>query len=273
MQPSEAVSASLLSAGGAGPGADGEVASAIPQNVSFPQSVRESVLRGTENVERAMSKPLGAIARIFEQLEETANDLTGQQQQQGSPSSPSSGSMRVPPAPYPPTPGAQGHPGADGYVGPPARPGVTKRRSYHGGPGLSPPHRPPLLPLPSSTGSLQHAAPPPDWAMYAAPETSDAAVLEEIDRQHEEARQAQLGTLESIFPDAEREVLEMVSRTIHSLGRNRRQHADLHFSGALTGSLEQLGRHGQDDRFYARDGVGALAFACLLALYALLVSK
>ncbi|GAA5861699.1 hypothetical protein JCM3774_002675 [Rhodotorula dairenensis] len=206
LQPTEAGSASLLSAsGGVGrSGQEGDVASAIPQNVSFPQSVKDSLLRGTENVERAMSKPLGALARIFEQLEETANEITGQSTP--APTSPTSRSLRIPPAPFPPTPGVEDAP--DGYPGAQSRPSMSKRRSHHqaGGP-LS---RPPLLPLPSSTGSLQHAGPPPDPAMYAAPETSDDAVLEEIDRQHEEARQAQLETLQSIFPEAEREVIEMV---------------------------------------------------------------
>ncbi|KWU41357.1 hypothetical protein RHOSPDRAFT_23182 [Rhodotorula sp. JG-1b] len=149
------------------------VAAALPPNASFPQSVKDSLLRGTENVERAMSKPLGALARIFEQLEETANELTGQ----SGPTSPTSRSFRVPPAPFPPTPGvAEGPPNA--------YPGLQSRPSRPG--------------------------PPPDLAMYAAPDTSDDAVLQEIDRQHEEARQAQLETLQSIFPDAEREVIEMV---------------------------------------------------------------
>lgn len=197
------------SAGSAQGGQEGDVAAAIPPNASFPQSVKDSLLRGTENVERAMSKPLGALARIFEQLEETANELTGQ----SGPTSPTSRSFRLPPAPFPPTPGvAEGSP--DAYPGLQSRPSVSKRRSYHQHPqqpgGGGPPSRPPLLPLPSSTGSLQRPGPPPDLAMYAAPDTSDDAVLQEIDRQHEEARQAQLETLQSIFPDAEREVIEMV---------------------------------------------------------------
>lgn len=209
LQPTEGGSASLLtaSAGSAQSGQEGEVAAAISPNASFPQSVKDSLLRGTENVERAMSKPLGALARIFEQLEETANELTGQ----SGPTSPTSRSFRVPPAPFPPTPGVEGSP--DAYPGLQSRPSVSKRRSYHHyqpGGGGGPPSRPPLLPLPSSTGSLQRPGPPPDLAMYAAPDTSDDAVLQEIDRQHEEARQAQLETLQSIFPDAEREVIEMV---------------------------------------------------------------
>jgi hypothetical protein len=160
--------------------------------------MKQSLIRGTDSVERAMSKPLGALARVFAQLEETANELTGQTPP------PTPGLARAPPpAPSPPTPSIE-HPNA-GYPGS-ARPHPSKRRSYHA--SMS---RPPLPPLPPSSGSLQTAAPPPDLAMYAAPDVSDDAVLREIDRQHEEARIAQLETLQNIFPDVEREVLEMVS--------------------------------------------------------------
>ncbi|BGP32017.1 hypothetical protein JCM10296v2_003796 [Rhodotorula toruloides] len=192
IQPSEAASASLLA-----PTGEGGVAPATPQNLSFPETMKQSLIRGTDSVERAMSKPLGALARVFAQLEETANELTGQ-----TPPPPTPGIVRAPPAPLPPTPSIE-HPHA-GYPGS-ARPHPSKRRSYHA--SLS---RPPLPPLPPSSGSLQTAAPPPDLSMYAAPDVSDDVVLREIDRQHEEARMAQLETLQSIFPDAEREVLEMV---------------------------------------------------------------
>lgn len=192
IQPSEAASASLLA-----PTGEGGVAPATPQNLSFPETMKQSLIRGTDSVERAMSKPLGALARVFAQLEETANELTGQTPP------PTPGIVRAPPAPLPPTPSVE-HPQA-GYPGS-QRPHPSKRRSYHA--SLS---RPPLPPLPPSSGSLQTAAPPPDLSMYAAPDVSDDVVLREIDRQHEEARMAQLETLQSIFPEAEREVLEMVS--------------------------------------------------------------
>ncbi|GAA5896992.1 hypothetical protein JCM8208_006133 [Rhodotorula glutinis] len=199
IQPSEAASASLLA-----PAGEGGVAPATPsaQDLSFPESMKASLLRGTDSVERAMSKPLGALARVFEQLEQTANELTGQ----GHAAPP-----QVPPAPFPPLPGA-------------ARPGVSKRRSYYGGGGAGGgagpggPRRPELPALPPSSGSLRAGqvddegaeGQGPDLRMYAPEEETDEAVLREIDRQHEEARLAALETLQGIFPDVENEVLEMV---------------------------------------------------------------
>ncbi|GJN89339.1 hypothetical protein Rhopal_002319-T1 [Rhodotorula paludigena] len=203
IQPSEAASASLLAAGG-----EGGVRPATPQDLTFPETMKQSFLRGTDSVERAMSKPLGALARIFEQLEETAAEFRGDaaqqhQQQQLLP--------HVPPAPLPPTPGAPAHS---------ARPGVSKRRSYHAslhgppapgsGGGYPGQHRPGLPPLPPSSGSLQHGVPEPDPALYAPADETDEAVLAEIDRQHEEARMAALETLRGVFPNVEDEVLEMV---------------------------------------------------------------
>ena len=153
-----------------------------------------------------MSKPLGALARVFEQLEQTANEFTGQ----GSAAAP----PQVPPAPFPPTPGA-------------ARPGVSKRRSYYGGGGGGPggPHRPELPALPPSSGSLRAGrqddegdeSQGPDLRMYAPEEETDEAVLREIDRQHEQARLAALETLQGIFPDVENEVLEMVRPSVPPL--------------------------------------------------------
>ncbi|GAA6056714.1 hypothetical protein JCM3770_006481 [Rhodotorula araucariae] len=187
LAPAEAASASLLPHGGEGGVAP---ATPTPRDLSFPESMKASLLRGTDSVERAMSKPLGALARVFEQLEQTANDLTGQ--------SPAS---TPPPAPLPPT------------LVPGPRPGVSKRRSYHAGAGGAP-RRPDLPPLPPSSGSLSLGIPRddegPDPAMYAPDEETDEAVLREIDRQHEEARQATLETLQGIFPGVEGEVLEMV---------------------------------------------------------------
>ncbi|BGP39974.1 hypothetical protein JCM10450v2_003954 [Rhodotorula kratochvilovae] len=189
----EAASASLLPHSGEGGVAP---ATPTPRDLSFPASMKASLLRGTDSVERAMSKPLGALARVFEQLESTANELTGQTTPPAVPE----------PAPLPPTPSLT--------PGPVARPGVSKRRSYHhGGAGVIP-RRPELPPLPPSSGSLSRGVPPheegPDPMMYAPEEETDEAVLREIDRQHEEARQAALETLVGIFPGVENEVLEMV---------------------------------------------------------------
>ncbi|GAA5978784.1 hypothetical protein JCM11641_006175 [Rhodosporidiobolus odoratus] len=187
----EAASASLVSSGDdSGPG--------TPTNLSFPESTRQMLLRGTDSVEKAMSKPLGALAKIFDQLEQTANEITGQQYS-SSPRSPG-----MPPAPLPPSPTP-----SLGLSGTPTtRPSHHKRRSYLAAPN---PVRHGLPPLPPSTGSLHLRSPPsPDPAMYVAEDVGDEDVMREIDRQHEEQRMAALGTLESVFPVMEREVLEMV---------------------------------------------------------------
>lgn len=217
IQPSEAASASLLA-----PTGEGGVAPATPsaQDLSFPESMKASLLRGTDSVERAMSKPLGALARVFEQLEQTANEFTGQ----GSAAAP----PQVPPAPFPPTPGA-------------ARPGVSKRRSYYGGGGGGPggPHRPELPALPPSSGSLRAGRQDdegdegqgPDLRMYAPEEETDEAVLREIDRQHEQARLAALETLQGIFPDVENEVLEMVRPSFSSFFLRAPSFAELTLDG------------------------------------------
>ncbi|GAA6021439.1 hypothetical protein JCM10207_004734 [Rhodosporidiobolus poonsookiae] len=175
-------------------------------STSFPESTKQFLLRGTDSVEKAMSKPLGALAKIFEQFEATANEITGQQPyghghaQQLSPGS-------IPPAPLPPspTPSLGFGPSAPGQAG--QRPSAHKRRSYLAASTA----RPPLPPLPPSSGSLHLRSPPaPDPAMYAAEDAGDDEVLKEIDRQHEAQRMAALGTLQSVFPAVEREVLEMV---------------------------------------------------------------
>ncbi|GAA5860529.1 hypothetical protein JCM1840_000287 [Sporobolomyces johnsonii] len=194
--PDETSSASLLPSSSVAEGS-------VPPNLSFPSSTKALLLRGTDSVERAMSKPIGALARIFEQLEVTANELTGQ----------------TPPP-------AQQVPGGGG-----GRPSAVKRRSYVAGyPQTSPtPSLSPFGPSSSSAGSSfspnLSAPPSPDPALYAPPTISDASVTVEIDRQHEAQRQAALETLESVFPDVEHEVLEMVllsnggdvGRTVESL--------------------------------------------------------
>ncbi|GAA5824269.1 hypothetical protein JCM11251_001588 [Rhodosporidiobolus azoricus] len=176
---------------------------------TFPETTKQFLLRGTDSVEKAMSKPLGALAKIFEQLEQTANEITGQPQQQG-------GQPRylgyqippggIPPAPLPPSPTASPGFGPPGTPQPyPQRPNAQKRRSYLA------PVRPGLPPLPPSTGSLHLRSPPaPDPALYVSEEVADEDVLREIDRQHEEQRMASIETLQSVFPAVEREVLEMV---------------------------------------------------------------
>ncbi|GAA6027228.1 hypothetical protein JCM8097_002504 [Rhodosporidiobolus ruineniae] len=165
--------------------------------ISFPESTKQLLLRGTDSVEKAMSKPLGALAKIFEQLEQTANEITGQ---------------TPPPAPLPPSPapslGLQA--GAPPPPPPPhsARPAAHKRRSYLAAPT---PVRPGLPPLPPSTGSLHLRQPPsPDPGLYAADDVGDEDVMREIDRREEEQRRVKIGTLESVFPGVEKEVLEMV---------------------------------------------------------------
>ncbi|GAA5851269.1 hypothetical protein JCM8547_004190 [Rhodosporidiobolus lusitaniae] len=182
-----------------------------PSSVSFPESTRQLLLRGTDSVEKAMSKPLGALAKIFEQLEQTANEITGQQQPPPGhyPQHPP-----YPPAPLPPSPTPSHHsllphkPQTYPITQPSARPNPHKRRSYLAAPV---PSRPGLPPLPPSTGSLHLRSPPsPDPALYVPETVGDEEVLREIDRQHEEQRMASLGTLESVFPGLEREVLEMV---------------------------------------------------------------
>ncbi|BGP16072.1 hypothetical protein JCM10213_006792 [Rhodosporidiobolus nylandii] len=196
----ESASASLVTPGdGSAPGTPS------PTGVSFPESTKQFLLRGTDSVEKAMSKPLGALAKIFEQLEQTANEITGQTPPPGAhPRSPHA----IPPAPLPPSP----TPSLGFSSTPPgARPSVHKRRSYLAAPQPVHPSRPGLPPLPPSTGSLRLRSPPsPDPGMYAPEGAGDEDVLREIDRQHEEQRAAAVGTLESVFPTVEKEVLEMV---------------------------------------------------------------
>ena len=54
---------------------DAESPSLIQQpNLSFPNATKAFFIRGTDSVERIVSKPLGAIGRIFDQLEQLAGD-------------------------------------------------------------------------------------------------------------------------------------------------------------------------------------------------------
>ncbi|GAA5944912.1 uncharacterized protein JCM15063_001989 [Sporobolomyces koalae] len=69
----ETLSASLLSPPSSSSQSTGVVGAEEPDDAR-----KNFLLRSTDTVERAMSKPIGALAKIFESLELTANELTGQ---------------------------------------------------------------------------------------------------------------------------------------------------------------------------------------------------
>ncbi|GAA5960734.1 hypothetical protein JCM3765_007309 [Sporobolomyces pararoseus] len=137
------------------------------------------LLRSSDSVERAMSKPIGALARIFEQLELTANEITGQ----GGSSSSSSSSSTLPPPP-PQTPDLSSG----------ARPFNPQRRSYHLSSSSS--SSPPPLQLLNSSSTNSST---PDPNLYAPSSISDAKISEQIERQEKERHEAKMNTLIELF--------------------------------------------------------------------------
>ncbi|GAA5907822.1 uncharacterized protein JCM6883_001904 [Sporobolomyces salmoneus] len=128
-----------------------------------PNSTKNLLLRGSDSVERAMSKPIGALARIFEQLELTANEITGQT------SSP------------PSTPGP-GSPASNRPPGPHRRSTLSSSTTNHPGSPLQ-----------------MHSPPSPDPALYAPSGVSDAKISETIERQEREEHEAKMNTLMELF--------------------------------------------------------------------------
>ncbi|GAA5824637.1 hypothetical protein JCM10212_003804, partial [Sporobolomyces blumeae] len=197
-QPEETLSASLVSEQppqqGDPTSRDAIAAAATAGGAGGPKNF---LLRSSDSVERAMSKPIGALAKIFEQLEVTANELSGQNppravsasSDQDGPRRSNSGSshhsqhlhhrrsLLVPPSP---TSSASFDP---------------SQSVYHPATSSSPRHP-------------AHLPPSPNPALYADPTVSDASASLEIERQHE----ANLSTLLELFPSGqvEKEVVEMV---------------------------------------------------------------
>lgn len=157
--------------------------------LSFPDATKAFLIRSSDSVERIVSKPLGAIGRIFDQFEQIAGEIPGatvtQHNQQppstnNQPHPSSSPSQRSFPLPPPPPPGVVG----------------TNRRSYQ--PYQS--ARGPAPPLPGmGMGPGGGRGPPvqdqqrnPKEGWYAREGATAEEVTREIDRQHEQQRIAAL---------------------------------------------------------------------------------
>lgn len=127
--------------------------------LSFPSSAKGFLLRSTDSVERAMSKPLGAIGRIFDQLDQRVQDVgVG-----GRPSQMESSPLQ------------QG-------VAPPGQ-GRRNTRRFSGDPNAPPPPPPPQ----------QFGGPQPHLqGMYAQEGSSVQEVSRQIEQQHEQQRLASI---------------------------------------------------------------------------------
>lgn len=145
---------------------------------------RNLLLRGSDSVERAMSKPIGALARIFEQIEITANEITGQT------SSPP-GSTPVP-APR----SARRHNSADSSSS-------SRRRDRHRDSYF--PDSPDPAAYGRGSGSPRELvigtprSPVPDPALYAPASVSDATISATIERRERESHEAKMNTLIELF--------------------------------------------------------------------------
>lgn len=179
--------------------------------LSFPNATKAFLLRSTDSVERIVSKPIDAIGRIIDQFDAVLPQVSDDH----SPTSPHAG-----PPPlrrnYPTYTGGQHRPPPLNLATPTR--GGSPGQPYQGVLGPPPPPPPPPVENP-------HAG------LYVSDRVSASEVTEEIDRQHEEQRLVAievrslslvrreevtdfgflLQTLQSIFPQLEKEVLEMVS--------------------------------------------------------------
>ncbi|KAL8293365.1 hypothetical protein RQP46_000066 [Phenoliferia psychrophenolica] len=150
------------------------------QNLSFPDATKAFFIRSSDSVERIVSKPLGAIGRIFEQLEQLA----------GENDSVATGNLVGPGGPHsqPPTPTSMSSPHVISM--PPPR---QVRKRTQSGVAFN------------SQGEVDPMA-----GNYVEDGMSPVQVSMEIEKQEEGRRLATLETLTGIFPGLEHEVLEMV---------------------------------------------------------------
>lgn len=195
-----------------GSSGDTDSAALIAQpHMSFPDATKQFFVRSSDSVERIVSKPLGAIGRIFEQLESLAGDNGD---------TIASGNLKPPPGyqqqqqhgRQPPDAVSDGNNGYHpAYLSeaalsgrlpiPPAQVSPPQTRRTRRGSSASSRRRP--LPV-RSFGSG-------DASAYTPDDTSASDAMLEIDRQHEQQRQANIETLRNMFPQIEDdETLEVV---------------------------------------------------------------
>ncbi|SGY44678.1 BQ5605_C001g00189 [Microbotryum silenes-dioicae] len=215
---------------------DVESASVLPgpSPTNALESTRNFLVRSSDSVERIVSKPLGAIGRILDQLEQVASSgasgIAGgtayqhplppppfhhhhqQQQQPQSEFYHTSMPQQAPPqgwlqGPYQNPAG----PGAQTLSSP-----VSRTRSLSPSPSIrSTTNSVRRYPRSrgSSTGAPRGMGPQQgfvDPGLFARSDQTTEEVTREIDRQFEEQRLAALETLRNVFPDVEQEVLEVV---------------------------------------------------------------
>lgn len=159
-----------------------EDASLLSQpNLSFPSSTKAFLLRSTDSVERIVSKPLNALGRIFDQFDTPPISLPRSDTvvPEATLSASSSRARRARPA------------------------GLHIPQPQSGRPRS-------LLGPPTPSGEDGRVVGAGDRGLYVSDGVAPDQVSREIDRLHEEKRAASLETLQSVFPQLEQEVLEMV---------------------------------------------------------------
>ena len=123
--------------------------------LSLPDATRQFLMRGTDSVERMVSRPLNAIGRIFDQLADDTDEIEQEAQQQGTPR---------------------------GNVAP----GRARQQQYSSTP------TPYAFAGPTSPGTPSAAARERQQGLYANERMSPRQIEEEIDRQHAQQRAATL---------------------------------------------------------------------------------
>lgn len=156
-------------------GVDTESPALLQQpGLSFPDATKAFLLRSTDSVERIVSKPLGAIGRIFDEIEKIATPGDGPPPSQPSPRSPH-GQQPLPPLP---PPGA----GAPLSANP-------KRRSYATYQGGAARSQPPPPPSQAGPGGQ-------DPRLYAPEGSTNEEVIRVLEEKEEKAEQQRLAAIE-----------------------------------------------------------------------------
>ena len=167
----------------------------VPRSASPAEATKDFLVRSSDNLQKTVSKPLQALSRIFTEMGSDADVIAGipRDGQSSQPSSstqtwprrrPSQSSMTTPTSPY-------------------------KRRGYapayiNNIPQVSANRQQPPQTQSSDRRAIYQAAD------YLDDSVSAEEVQEEADRSYKASFSAKIDTLASIFPDIEKETLEIV---------------------------------------------------------------
>lgn len=197
------------------------------RSASPAEATRDFFVRSSDNLQKTVSKPLQALGRIFTEMGSDSEVVAGVPRQAADPRlnrtrSRSNASLRSPVSPGGSSTSG-GRSGRRGYARTNSSTSEYNHRNLAAAPqghvdaSQAPPPRgtvPPSPGQPVATGAgagvPPHLAPGYRAEDYLDDSISAEQVQREVDRQHQIGFDAKIDTLRNIFPDIERETLEIV---------------------------------------------------------------